>query len=139
MSNHRQGPGEVTDLPRLMESKIQRWTGETSFDRGQRYFQQGNILNPRRQGETIRALCLGRRPQPYRLEILLDSEGIVAGDCSCPVGGGGHCKHAAALLLTWLHEPEAFQEIEDLDTALGRRSKAELVALIRKMSGIIIY
>jgi hypothetical protein len=37
------------------------------------------------------------------------------------------------LLLAWLHEPDAFQEIEDLDTALERRSKAELIALIRKM------
>jgi hypothetical protein len=49
------------------------------------------------------------------------------------VGGGGRCKHAAALLLTWLHEPDTFQEIEELVVGLERRSKAELVALILKM------
>jgi uncharacterized Zn finger protein len=123
----------MTDLSRLSESTIQDWIGEPSFARGERYFQQGNILNPRRQGQTLKALCLGSQPQPYRVEILLDAQSIVAGECSCPVGGGGHCKHAAALLLTWLHEPEEFQETEDLDSALERRSKAELIALVRRM------
>jgi tetratricopeptide (TPR) repeat protein len=49
------------------------------------------------------------------------------------VGGGGHCKHAAALLLTWLHEPDLFVEVDDLITGLEQRSKSELVALILKM------
>lgn len=45
---------------------------------------------------------------------------------------GGYCKHVAALLLTWESAPEAFIE-EDVDTALQRRSKAELTALIKQM------
>lgn len=49
------------------------------------------------------------------------------------MGGAGRCKHAAALLLTWLYKPEAFQEIEDPETSLLRRSQSELVALIFKM------
>lgn len=123
----------MSTFPRLTESDVRRWVGEASFGRGQRYFRQGHILNPRRQGDTLKARCLGSRPQPYQVEVTLGSGGVVAGGCSCPVGGGGHCKHAAALLLTWLHEPDAFLEVEDLETALNRRSKAELVALIRRM------
>lgn len=123
----------MSDLPRLTASKIQRWIGEPSYGRGQRYYLLGNILNPRRQGETLKALCSGSRSQPYRVEILLGPQGIVAGACSCPVGEGGRCKHAAALLLCWLHEPDTFQDLEDLDAGLERRSKAELVALILKM------
>ena len=123
----------MTDPPRLTEEKIQRWIGEPSFGRGQRYYLQGRILNPRRQAETLRALCSGSQPEPYRAEIRLGLKGIVAGHCSCPVGGGGRCKHAAALLLTWLHEPETFQEVEALETSLSRRGKGELVALIFKM------
>jgi hypothetical protein len=42
----------------------------------------------------FKALYSGGRPQLYRLGILLGSEGIVAGECSCPVGGGGHCRKA---------------------------------------------
>jgi len=123
----------MTDLPELTESDIRRWTGEPSFERGRGYFRRGHILDPRRQGDVLKARCLGSRPQPYHVEVTLGTEGIVAGSCSCPVGGGGHCKHAAALLLTWLHRPDTFLEVEELETALNRRSKAELVALIRRM------
>jgi len=52
---------------------------------------------------------------------------------NCPVGAGGHCKHGVALLLTWIHQPDAFLAAEDLETNLERRSKAELVVLIRRM------
>jgi len=123
----------MTGLPELIEADIHHWTGERSFGRGQGYFRGGHILNPRRQGDILKARCLGSHPQPYHVEVSLGPEGIVAGKCSCPVGAGGHCKHAAALLLTWLHDPDAFLEVEELETALEQRSKAELIALIRRM------
>jgi uncharacterized Zn finger protein len=123
----------MNDLPRLTKSKIQQWIGDASFHRGERYYRQGRIFNPRRQAETLKSLCTGSQPEPYRVEIRLGLKGIIAGTCSCPVGRGGRCKHAAALLLTWLHEPETFQKIEDLETSLSRRGKGELVALIFKM------
>jgi len=120
-------------VPRPTAAEIRRWVGEASFERGQRYFQQGNIFNPRRQEQALKARCLGSSPQPYYVEVALGPKGIAAGDCSCPVGAGGHCKHAAALLLTWLHDPQAFLEVEGLESALARRNPVELVALIRKM------
>jgi uncharacterized Zn finger protein len=123
----------MTDLPKLTESDVRRWAGEGSFERGRGYFRRGHVLDPRRQGHTLKARCIGSRARPYHVEVTLGPEGIVVGDCSCPVGGGGHCKHAAALLLTWLHQPDAFLEVEDLEAALNRRSKAELVALVRRM------
>lgn len=119
--------------PQLTESQIRNWSDSGSFNRGQRYFRNNAIFNPRRQGTTLKALCHGSQPQPYRVEITLDEQGIQSGRCSCPVGGGGSCKHAVALLLTWLHEPEAFQKIEQLDESLAARSKEELIALIGKM------
>ena len=123
----------MADLPQLTESDVRRWTGEASFGRGEGYFRSGHILDPRLQGNTLKARCLGSRPGPYYVEVTLGREGIVSGDCSCPVGGGGHCKHAAALLLTWVHQPDAFLEVEELESALEGRSKAELVALVRRM------
>jgi len=121
--------------PDLTESEIRAWSGEPSFSRGEQYFRQGAILDPRRAGLTLKAHCAGSRPEPYRVQVTLGSKGVVAGECSCPVGAGGHCKHAVALLLTWLDDPDAFVEVEDLETALERRSKAELIALIRRMMG----
>ncbi len=123
----------ISGLPQLAESDIRRWTGDESFRRGQRYFDQDAILNPRRAGRVLKAQCQGSRSQPYRVQITLGPKGIASGDCSCPVGGGGHCKHAAALLLTWLGDADAFVDVQDMATTLDRRSKAELIELIGKM------
>jgi uncharacterized Zn finger protein len=117
----------------LSESDIRRWCGEQSFERGRGYYSSGAIVDPRRQGDTLKAKCLGTSAPSYRVEVTLGSTGILAGVCSCPVGAGGHCKHVAALLLTWLHQPKTFREVEPLEVALGRRDKAELIALIRRM------
>ncbi|MBN1485498.1 MAG: SWIM zinc finger family protein [Chloroflexia bacterium] len=125
----------MPELPQPTETDIRRWCGEKSFARGQRYFKEARILNPRRQGTTLKARCLGSQPQPYYVEITLDlnTKGISSGDCSCPIGAGGYCKHAAALLLAWRHNPQAFLQIEALESALKGRSQAELIALICRM------
>lgn len=123
----------MTKLPQLTESDIRGWTDPGSFGRGQGYYRAGHIVTPRRQGNTLKARCIGSRPEPYYVEVTLAQKGIASGDCSCPVGAGGHCKHAVALLLTWLHEPESFTTVEDLETALNRRSKAELIVIVRRM------
>jgi len=120
-------------IPQFSEDDIPKRVGERSFERGRRYFQGGAIRNARRQGPTLKAYCEGSRPEPYRVQVTFGSKGIEEADCSCPVGAGGHCKHVAALLLTWLHRPEEFREVEELDKALERRSKAELIALIKQM------
>jgi len=117
----------------LSEKEIRSRVGEQSFQRGQQYFRSGAIFEARRQGITLKARCEGSRAEAYRLHVTFDAQGITEADCSCPVGDGGHCKHVAALLLTWRERPEAFTEIEELDTALERRSKAELIALIKQM------
>jgi uncharacterized Zn finger protein len=123
----------MTTSPQLTDDDVRRWTDEGSFRRGRRYFQEGHILNPRRRGSTLRARCMGSRPQPYHVAIELGPQGILAGACSCPVGAGGHCKHAVALLLTWLHEPESFTSVEELETSLEQRTKSELIILVRRM------
>jgi uncharacterized Zn finger protein len=123
----------MTDHPQLTESDIRAWTDPGSFGRGQGYYRAGHIITPRRQGNTLKARCIGSRPEPYTVEVTLAQRGIAHGECSCPVGVGGHCKHAVALLLTWLHDPDAFTTMEDLETSLDQRSKAELIVIVRRM------
>ena len=120
-------------LPALTISDVERWVGPASFQRGQSYFKHGHIFNTRCQGSTLKAQCHGSQIQPYRVEVTLGPAGIASGECSCPVGGGGHCKHAAALLLEWVNDPSVFQEVPELETLLAGRSQAELIALICKM------
>jgi uncharacterized Zn finger protein len=121
------------NYPNLTIKDIQDWVATTSFRKGESYFQQDAIMEPRRQGMTIKARCSGSSAPSYRVEVALDEKGIARAECSCPVGASGHCKHIAALLLTWLDNPESFAQIADTQTTLEERSKAELIVLIRQM------
>jgi len=125
----------MTKRPEVTESKIRRWVGDGAFARGQGYFEKGNIVSPRLQGNTLRSLCVGSRSQSYVVEVTLGRHGIVSGECSCPVGGSGQCKHVAALLLTWLYRRQAFQELEEPRIELERRTRTELLATMLKVAG----
>jgi uncharacterized Zn finger protein len=122
----------MSDRPHLTEEAIREWVNERSFERGEEYHRSGEIFEPRRQGNTLRARCHGSSGGPYRVEATLDGEGgIESGDCSCPVGVA--CKHLVALLLGWCENPETFKEATNLREWLKWQSKAELIKLIEKM------
>src|SRR5262249_1594883 len=119
--------------PKITDKAIRKRVGERSFTLGERYFQDGSVFDTRRQGLTLKGRVQGSRDEAYPVEVTLGGQGIAEAECSCPVGGGGHCKHVAALLLAWRHQPEDFTETEELGPALARRSKEELIALIQQM------
>lgn len=123
----------MSTIPTITTDDIRARVGESSFERGQQYFRRDAIFDARRQGMMLKARCEGSRPEAYRVRVSFGADGIVDAHCSCPVGGGGCCKHVAALLLTWREKPEEFTEVEELDAALERRNKAELIALIQQM------
>ena len=70
----------MSDLPDLTESDVRRWTDGAYFERGQGYFRSGHIFDPRLQGNTLKARCLGSGPTPYRVEMTLGQKGIVFGE-----------------------------------------------------------
>jgi len=113
------------------EETIRAQIGAESFRRGEHYFRGGMIFNARRAGTTLQAQCHGSGGNIYRVRATIEEGTIADADCSCPVGG--HCKHIAALLLTWLNQPDDFRAIEETDTPLERRTKEELIALIKQM------
>ena len=123
----------MASLPSLSESDVRRRVGEASFERGRRYARDKAIFDARRVGRTLKAACHGSLPEPYYLHVTFGDGGIAEADCSCPVGDGGRCKHVAALLLTWLDRPDVFAETEPVEQILKKRSKEELVGLIRQM------
>ncbi|MCX8206748.1 MAG: SWIM zinc finger family protein [Methanothrix sp.] len=120
-------------LPDLSEDDVRALVGPRSFERGYRYFLDGAVFDARLQEMRLKAYCEGSQPQPYRVQVTFDSKGIIESHCSCPVGEDGDCKHIAALLLTWIHRRDEFREIEDPDAVLGRMSRDELIALVRRM------
>ena len=120
-------------IPQLSESTISAWVGPRGFQLGHGYLENNAVFDLRRQGRALRACCQGSMPQPYRLRVAFGHGGIEEAHCSCPVGGGGHCKHVGALLLAWMDRPDAFRMLEELDADLERRTKGELIALIKQM------
>jgi hypothetical protein len=123
----------MVEVAQLTRPKIRRQVGEASLDKAKSYLRDDAWSDLRTQGQTIKGHCQGQMPQPYRVAVTFDGDAIATAECSCPVGGGGHCKHVAALLLYYREHPDAFVEIEELEPALERRSKGELVALILRM------
>jgi uncharacterized Zn finger protein len=123
----------MSAIPLIKQTDVQKWTDDVYFQRGQNYYKQGAIYDQRKQGMTLKSKCAGSQAPFYRQEVLFSSHGIETAQCSCPVGEGGHCKHTVALLLTWVNDPNSFQETESLDVVLEKRSKAELIAVIKEM------
>lgn len=121
----------MSDLPKLHEADVRAYIYGAYFERGLGYYHQGNIFDNVRRGNRLEARCHGSMPNPYRVIAELGDEGIVWDDCSCPIGGG--CKHVAALLLTWVHQPESFTTKEEVDDLLENKNKTELIALVQEM------
>jgi hypothetical protein len=118
---------------KLTEAAIKQRFGERSFQRGQDYFESGAIFDCRRQGEFLRARCEGQSADSYVVSARIADGQVKEAECHCPVGSGGHCKHVAALLLTWLHTPDQFRETAPLEERLSKCSKSRLVELIQQM------
>jgi uncharacterized Zn finger protein len=78
----------------------------------------------------LRADCQGSRYEPYQVSVTLTKDGVGETFCTCPYDHGGICKHIVALLLTYVHKPQAFRVIQPLEEMLVQRSKEELIALI---------
>jgi len=123
----------MSSIPHIKRSNVVHWTDEVYFQRGLKYFEQEAIYDQRKEGMTLKSKCSGSQAPFYRQEVLFNSKGIEAAECSCPIGDGGHCKHVVALLLTWVNDPDSFQEVEAIDATLDKRSKPELIAIIKQM------
>lgn len=123
----------MLSTPRIKISDVINWTDDAYFKRGQGYYASGAIYEQRREGMKIKSKCSGSQAPFYRQEVIFNSKGIESAECSCPVGDGGHCKHTIALLLTWVNDPDSFQKTEALDAILDKRSKPELIAIIKEM------
>jgi hypothetical protein len=127
----------MTTIPTLTEQNIRTFVGEQNFQKGQQHVRGGAIVNPEQQAMALKAYCYGSLPEPYRVQVTFDGTSITATLCSCSTGtptyGTRGCEHAAALLLTWNEQPEAFTQMDDIDTILERQSKAQLITLVKQL------
>src|SRR5437868_1117897 len=120
-------------LPKLTEAQVRAMATEKSFERGKSYYRGGAIVEPLRQGLELRAECEGSEYEPYQISVTLGAKGVAETSCACPYDWGGICKHIVALLLAYVHNPQAFRVIEPLGRMLAGKSKDEMIAIIQDM------
>jgi uncharacterized Zn finger protein len=120
----------IVKIPSLDKLAIQNYVGLSSFQKGEGYVINQAIRQGKLKNHVLTALCQGHEFDPYRVEVIFNSEGIQQSYCSCPVGAGGKCKHVAALLLTWLDFPNTFTEWENIKDNLQDYDAATLLELI---------
>lgn len=116
--------------PQLDPDKIRQHFDARSYQRGQKYQKSGEVLNLSLRDNTLSAYVQGSDTQPYHVQITLEHDDIADAYCTCPYDWGGYCKHIAAVVLEYMHEPNAVQQEVSLETMLKPLKQQELRALL---------
>lgn len=120
---------------KITESALKSLSSPESFARGHELYQSDAVFDTFRQHNILAGKCEGSSAPFYQLRVQLDEGGIQEASCTCPYDWGGYCKHIIALMLTYIHNPDAFIEQKNLKELLGQLDKDALVHLITKMVG----
>jgi hypothetical protein len=106
----------------LDEDDLRQMCTESSFDRGERYFEEGRVRITEATPTRVKAIVSGT--DDYHVEIELDEE--FSGECDCPYDWDGLCKHIVATFLAVIRndveiEPlmkKSNSELEDTEQLL---------------------
>lgn len=117
----------------LTLEQIITYCGKAMYERGIEYINTDALYMCYRDWMTLKALCEGKAKKAYAVQVTLDNQRIFDSSCTCYKNHSGPCKHIAAILLTWLTNPELFPERAQLTKNLETYAKQDLVSLIEKM------
>ena len=120
----------MSEMLDLTEAQIRDLTGAAAFKRGLTLFERDEIVEAMATPSSLGGLFPGQGDVLYEAWINVDDGEIVEASCTCRAGKRGRCQHVAALLLTWIHHPEAFGHEEPLAEALATLERDELVNLV---------
>ena len=118
---------------KITESALKSLSSPESYARGYKLYQSGAVFDTFRQGDLLIGKCEGSSAPFYQIHVQLDEGGIQEASCTCPYDWGGYCKHIIALVLTYIHNHDAFIEQKNIEELLGQLDKGDLVHLITKM------
>ena len=118
---------------KITESILKSLSSPESFARGHELYQSDAVFDTFRQGDLLTGKCEGSSAPFYQLNVQLDEDGIQEAFCTCPYDWGGYCKHIIALMLTYIHNTNAFIEQKSIEELLSPLDKDALVRLIAKM------
>lgn len=89
---------------------IRRLAGDASYIRGVGYFNEGRVYDAMQADDLLTGRCRGSSSVDYSMEMVLGTDGVVSGSCTCP--RGGFCKHVVALGLLRVERPEEVLQID---------------------------
>lgn len=117
----------------LTLEQIEETCSERVLRQAQRYAKSAHMTDRMRVGAKLSARFHGTRGiYTTRLDL---SRGEVEHSCECPLAGGREpCKHAIAVALAWIHEPESFHDLDVTIARLANATKAELLTLLRNIA-----
>jgi uncharacterized Zn finger protein len=118
---------------KISENALKSLSSPESIARGHELYQSDAVFDTFRQGDLLTGKCEGSSAPFYQLRVQLDEGGIQEASCTCPYDWGGYCKHIVSLILTYIHNPDAFIEQKNIKELLGQLDKDALVHLITKM------
>lgn len=117
----------------ITDAVLQSISSPESYARGSKLFQAGAVYDTFRQEKVITGKCEGSSAPYYQVRVKIDEGGIQESSCTCSYDWGGACKHIIALVLTYIHHPDAFNEQKRIDDLLADFDKQSLVCLIDKL------
>ncbi|GJL54272.1 MAG: hypothetical protein NPIRA02_14040 [Nitrospirales bacterium] len=130
-------------LATILTAKHLRTLAEDRFfERGQDYFEHGQVARLTESNGVIHASVHGSKPYTVKL---WEEQSALGYRCTCPVGADGElCKHCVAVGLAWEDKQTANQAtssqskqsgtqkitLDDVRTYLGSKKKSTLIDLI---------
>ncbi len=104
-------------LKQLTEEIIRKMTNPIYFERGENYQKQGMVIKGWITDTGIKAKVNGNYKTYYIVEIELDEQLKLRGNCTCPVSYG--CKHCVAACLHYLAHPNYFLDLSSSNSNIS--------------------
>ena len=111
----------------LALKSLQQASSEPVYRRGVQYYRRKKVLKYEENdtASQVHALVIGSEPQPYQVDVLINSEEDFKAECSCPYFEP-ICKHSVAVVLTHIarSHPGIRFDLQDSDRRNGQSAKA---------------
>lgn len=120
-------------IPPINEKTIRMNSNNSSYQRGQDYYQDNAVISIWQRGQTLQALVQGSEIKPYRVDVGFTGENINHVSCSCPYDYEGWCKHIVAVLLTCSRQPELIAQRPSLEDLLDPINENKIRALVKHL------
>jgi uncharacterized Zn finger protein len=117
----------------ISETTIRQQAIDSSYSRGEVYYQQGAVTDLVQRGNTVYAEVEGSDFTPYRASLQFDAVGVITAHCSCPYEYGGWCKHLVAVGLACMRQPDRIERRLTLAQLLDRLDHLQTQGLVQAL------